>query len=171
MNNINYNIVVESDGWKDSIPQHNDLVNKSVDNMCKYIDTPEILRDKKNEINIILTNDKNMRILNEDFRNQDKSTNVLSFALIDDENIMQVIEQCEEYNENIPAGDVIIALETIEREAKEQNKDLNHHFQHILIHGILHIMGYDHINEEDALIMEEVEVKLLSNLNIANPYG
>ena len=171
MTDINYNIIVESNEWDECIPSHNDLVNKSVDKVCINADIPQILKDKEIEINIILTNDKNIRILNEDFRDLDKTTNVLSFALIDDEDASMTIKQCEEYNDRIPAGDIMISLETIEREAKEQNKNIEHHFQHILIHGVLHILGYDHINEEDALIMEEVEVRLLNNMNIDNPYG
>lgn len=71
---------------------------------------------------------------------------------------------------HVPIGEIIIAFETIKREAIEQNKSLSDHFSHMLIHGFLHLLGYDHIIDQDAEIMEALEVKILKKLDISNPY-
>jgi len=67
-------------------------------------------------------------------------------------------------------GDVILAQETIEREAKAQDKTFNDHMTHLLVHGFLHLVGYDHMNDEDAEDMENMERKILAELHIADPY-
>ena len=67
-------------------------------------------------------------------------------------------------------GDIIIALETIQREANEQNKSFDNHFTHMLVHGCLHLMGFDHITDDEAEEMETLEVQILKQLNIKNPY-
>ncbi len=106
-------------------------------------------------LSILLTNDKNIQQLNKDFRDKDKPTNVLSFPADDDGDYM---------------GDIAVAFETIQREAVEQDKSFNHHFIHMLIHGILHLDGYDHETNEDAEEMEALEIKILADMGIKNPY-
>ncbi len=170
MPKINFEVIVEDDNWNNCVPEYNLLVDKSMENLCENSVVPEIYNDKNIHINIVLSNDDNIQILNRDFRSKDKATNVLSFALIDDDEIDLIISQCEISGEDIPVGDIFIALETIKKEAKNQNKNLNNHFQHMLVHGVLHIFGYDHINGEDAKIMEDLEIKILDSLNIGNPY-
>ncbi len=170
MQKINFEVIVEDNNWNNCVPEYNFLVDKSVESLCKSSVIPEIYSGKNIHINIVLSNDENIQILNHNFRGKDKATNVLSFALIDDDEIDMIISQCEHSEENIPVGDIVIALETIKREAKEQNKTLNNHFQHMLIHGILHILGYDHINDDDARVMENLEIDILNSLNIGNPY-
>lgn len=110
--------------------------------------------DGLEHVSILLTNDAHIQQLNSDFRNMDKPTNVLSFPSDEEEYI----------------GDIAIAYETLEREAKEQDKDFIHHFIHMLIHGILHLYGYDHINNKDAEDMESLEIKILADMGIENPY-
>jgi probable rRNA maturation factor len=103
---------------------------------------------------ILLTNDDHIQQLNRDFRNKDNPTNVLSFP--DGE---------EGY-----LGDIAITLETIAKEAKEQDKDFYHHFTHMVIHGLMHLKGYDHDNDEEAEQMESIEIKILADIGIKNPY-
>ena len=117
-------------------------------------------------INLCLSDDNEVQTLNRDFRNMDKPTNVLSFANIDDENFDKNIELFDE----IELGDIIIALETMQREAEEKNISLKDHFCHLLTHGILHLLGFDHIEDDEAEYMESFEVEILKQLNIANPY-
>jgi probable rRNA maturation factor len=105
------------------------------------------------ELCIVLANDRLQRGLNHTFRGADKSTNVLSF----------------EDGERGP-GDVVLALETIAREAKAQGKSLADHLTHLVVHGVLHLMGYDHEKESGARRMERLEVKILAGLAIADPY-
>ena len=97
--------------------------------------------------------------LNKDYRSQDKPTNVLSF-----EN-----ESPDEVGLKL-LGDVIICTDIVENESIEQNKTFSDHLTHIAIHGLLHLVGYDHIDDEDAETMEAFEVELLDSFGIRNPY-
>jgi probable rRNA maturation factor len=73
-------------------------------------------------------------------------------------------------NDEEPLGDVILAFETIAGEAEEQGKSFKHHAAHLIIHGVLHLMGYDHEHDKDAVKMEKKEAKILKTLGVANPY-
>lgn len=116
------------------------------------------------ELTITLTNDADIKILNRDYREKDKPTNVLSFPMWDH------MSDIPNNAGAIPLGDIIIAFETIKREAIEQEKALADHFTHMLIHGFLHLLGYDHMNDKDAKAMESLEIKILKELSISNPY-
>jgi metalloprotein, YbeY/UPF0054 family len=106
------------------------------------------------EITLVLSDDEEVRSLNKTFRGQDKPTNVLSFPS----------------DEGKSLGDIILAYETVCREAKEGNIPLVHHTLHLIIHGFLHLLGYDHEKDEEALQMESLEVQILEALHIPNPY-
>lgn len=112
-----------------------------------------------NEINLRILDDNKMKKLNHQFRNKNNTTNVLSFPS-DDISIR--------HTKNI--GDIAISLEYVEREAKEEGKTFEDHMIHMLAHGVYHILGYDHQNEETALIMENKEINILNKININNPY-
>jgi probable rRNA maturation factor len=118
----------------------------------------------KCEIAILLTTDAKLQSLNMQFRGVDKPTNVLSFAAFNI-NRPQLIE-CQP----LFLGDIAIAAETVKREAHEQNKTVRDHLSHMIIHGTLHLLGYDHEYEEEAQEMETLERKILATLNIADPY-
>lgn len=109
---------------------------------------------EESELSIVLVDDAFIQNLNKKYRNKDKPTNVLSFPQDDDFSL----------------GDIVLALETIERESKEQNKLFEHHLSHLVVHGTLHLLGYDHETDEEAEEMETLEVKILSELAIENPY-
>lgn len=118
------------------------------------------------EISVLFTSDAAIQILNRDYRGKDKPTNVLSFAQNED---------CDDPLFSIPGepkhiGDIILAYETIHREAEEQNKSLENHLSHMIIHGTLHLLGYDHEDDEEANIMQDLEIKILSGQGIKNPY-
>ncbi len=117
-------------------------------------------------IGLLLTDDAQIRQLNRDFRKQDKATNVLSF--IADKDPFDALYSDEVEPEYL--GDIAMAYETLVREANQQNKGIKQHFMHLLIHSILHLLGYDHINDTDAQLMEGLEIKLLSKIDIENPY-
>ena len=121
-----------------------------------------IFRDEgliDSEINLRILDDEEMKKLNHKFRNKNLTTNVLSFQS-DDISI--------KHTKNI--GDIAISSEYVEREAVEEGKFFEDHMIHMLAHGVYHILGYDHQNEETALIMENKEIKILNKININNPY-
>lgn len=111
------------------------------------------------EINLRILDDEEMKKLNHKFRNKNLTTNVLSFQS-DDISI--------KHTKNI--GDIAISSEYVEREAVEEGKFFEDHMIHMLAHGVYHILGYDHQNEETALIMENKEINILNKININNPY-
>jgi len=111
------------------------------------------------EINLRILDDEEMKKLNYKFRNNNLTTNVLSFQS-DDISI--------KHTKNI--GDIAISSEYVEREAVEEGKFFEDHMIHMLAHGVYHILGYDHQNEETALIMENKEINILNKININNPY-
>ncbi|MBY0292739.1 MAG: rRNA maturation RNase YbeY [Alphaproteobacteria bacterium] len=106
------------------------------------------------EVSVVLADDRKVQTLNHEFRHKDKPTNVLSFPS----------DEADEL------GDIILAHETIVREAEEKGISLLHHTLHLIVHGFLHLLGYAHEEENEALHMETVEIKILKTLNISNPY-
>lgn len=112
------------------------------------------------EISVLLTDDAEQRELNAQWRGKDSSTNVLSFPQIEPFGPVRGI-----------LGDITLARETLEREALELGKSLDDHFTHLMVHGFLHILGYDHLEEDEAAEMEGLETRILAGLGIADPYA
>ena len=125
-----------------SIYQKSDLINTN----------------KKNYVSVFFAGDKKIIELNKQFRKINLPTNVLSFP--------SLIQKDDE----IFLGDIIFSAETIFREAIRDKKSFKSHLIHLFIHGVLHLIGYDHENENNAKVMESLEIKILETLNINNPY-
>lgn len=117
------------------------------------------------ELSFVLADDAAVRVLNRDWRGKDAPTNVLSFAALDDEDA-PVVDGAP-----LLLGDVILAYETCAAEARDQGKPLADHFSHLIVHGTLHLLGYDHMDEDEAAEMEGLETTLLAALGIPDPYG
>ena len=111
-------------------------------------------------------NNEEVQKLNREFRAKDKPTNVLSFANIDDEGFEDEFLSAD----MIELGDIIMAFETLQNEADIKKISLEDHFAHLLVHGILHLFGYDHQKDEEADEMEDIEINILEKMDIANPY-
>ena len=116
------------------------------------------------EVVIRLVNEAESRNLNHQYRGKDSATNILSFP-------MEMPGELAAKIDEIMLGDLIICAPVVAREATEQNKILMHHWAHMVIHGMLHLQGYDHISDDEAEEMESLEIKLLQQLGMTNPYG
>lgn len=115
------------------------------------------------EVAVRIVGHEEMRQLNSDFREQDKATNVLSFPA---GKIVGLPVGAER-----PLGDIIVCAEIVSDEAAQQGKSSNDHWAHIIVHGTLHLLGYDHVDAADARIMEGLETQVLGDNGIADPYG
>ena len=170
MNNLQLNITIKENQWQQQLPKIEAVAETVLNTTLNYVQNNEEIDflsfNKPICINLALSNDKEVHQLNATFRHIDKPTNVLSFANIDNENFEEDIKL---FNE-IELGDIIIALETMQREAAEKNISLQNHFCHLFTHGILHLLGFDHIEDDEAEYMEDFEVNILKAMNIANPY-
>ena len=120
-----------------------------------------------NIMNIIFCDDADIHVLNRDYRDVDKATNVLSFPTYDSDELKT---QAYCFADTQVFGDIYIAYHYCFHEAKQNNKPFMYHIAHMIVHGILHILGHDHIDEHEAEIMESLEINILSQFDIPNPY-
>ncbi len=123
------------------------------------------------EIALLGCDDERIASLNDDFRDKPTATNVLSWPSVErgaDTAGAAPAELQHPYDEEL--GDIAIAFETCAREAQEQGKVFADHVSHLLVHGILHLLGYDHVRDADATLMERIEVEILGKMGIRDPY-
>jgi probable rRNA maturation factor len=120
------------------------------------------------EVAVRLTDDAEVHALNRDFRGKDKPTNVLSFPQVQDD-LLEGLANSDDGE--ILLGDIVLARETCAREADEKRITLTDHATHLIVHGTLHLVGYDHMDDASAAAMEALEVKALASLGIGNPYA
>jgi probable rRNA maturation factor len=140
----------------------NSIDDVSVDEptLCNIMQTViEDLNKGDSELVIRFVNKNDIRILNNTYRQQDKTTNVLSFG-----NDLPI-----EIDEQI-LGDVVICTEVVLEESIEQNKNFKDHLVHMAVHGTLHLLGFDHDHDDDAVKMESAEITILEKIGISNPY-
>lgn len=144
-------LLIQSALWEDREPDAQAII-------AACLAHPDIVQTQTQtqaqDVAVVLSDDAAIRALNRDFRGRDKPTNVLSFP------------------SDAPGewGDIILAYETISREADGQGKPFSDHAAHLLLHGFLHLLGYDHVHDEDAGVMEALEIAILAKLGIDNPY-
>jgi probable rRNA maturation factor len=124
-----------------------------------WVDTALEEVNHDTEIVVRIVDEQESAELNEQYRHKKGATNILSFP----------VEIPEGIDLNL-LGDLVICAPVLEQEAQQQNKVLAHHWAHIIIHGVLHLLGYDHLDDEQAEDMENKEIALLQKLNIPNPY-
>ena len=120
------------------------------------------------EISVRLTDDAEVRTLNAQYRHKDKPTNVLSFPMVQPD-LLDTVGQNSDDGE-VLLGDIVLAYETCAREAEEKGIALHDHATHLIVHGTLHLLGYDHIEDGEAEAMEAIEIDTLTALGLADPY-
>jgi probable rRNA maturation factor len=147
MNQIEVQVVFSSPGQPDKTQ------------IQQWIDAALQDYDKDAEIVVRIVDVHESAQLNKQYRHKPGPTNILSFPADIPEGIGLNL-----------LGDLVVCAPVVEREALEQQKLLTHHWAHIIIHGVLHLLGYDHIEEAEAEVMESLEIKILQTLNISNPY-
>lgn len=137
-------ISVQSEDWPDCAA----LSRRAVSAVAAQLDNA-----REGELSLVLSSDEQVQRLNRDYRHQDKATNVLSFP-----------------QTGALLGDIVLARETIAREAIEKGAEFEDHLTHLIIHGWLHLQGFDHETEAEAAEMEAIEIAALKTLGIDNPY-
>lgn len=143
-------VEVEDDAWTAALPDAAALVSVAA--------RAALARQRAGGgVTLLLTDDASVRELNARFRGKDSATNVLSFPAPP--------------NPEDHRGDVALAYGVCAREAAEQGKPLSHHLQHLTVHGVLHLLGYDHIGDDEAEAMEGLERAVLAELGVPDPYS
>ena len=164
--NLEVDYIINDDSWNNYINENdiNDFISKIFNTTVGIL---EYKLNKRNvvELSITFTNDKEIQEINKNYRNVDKPTNVLSFPLFEKE-----FTKAYKTLPYISLGDIILSIETIKKESEEQNKTFNDHLTHLIVHSILHLFGFDHIEDKEADVMENLEIKILEKLSIQNPY-
>ena len=159
---LEIDVSVNCAGWRDSLPEAEDLGLRAAG--AAFSEAAGESVTEAAEASLVLADDAFVHALNRDYRGQDKPTNVLSFANLDGDPGPQA---------GVPTllGDIVIALETTKSEAELAEKPLSDHFCHLIVHGMLHLLGYDHQTDAQAERMERMEIRILQGMGIANPYA
>ena len=156
--NIEIDVSIACEQWNDALPAAEELCRRAVSAAVKHIADDF----DQAEISLVLADDDFIRDLNRRYRNIDRPTNVLSFP-------------GDDAQSSLPGpkllGDIVIALETVKAEADRDGKKLADHVCHLVVHGVLHLFEFDHQTAQDAENMEAHEIKILSTLDIDNPYA
>lgn len=155
---IEIDVTVEADGWPMDAELET-LARRAVESAFAEAGGPS----GQSELSLVFSDDAAVQALNAEWRGKDKPTNVLSFPAFAFKQEAAALPPM--------LGDIVLALETVMREAELEEKPLDHHISHLVIHGFLHLLGYDHENDEEAEKMEAVERRALARLAIPDPYA
>lgn len=144
--------------WREMLPDESP-VERAV---RAAVEVAAASRGPRLQISVLLTSDREVRDLNREWRGKDEPTNVLSFP---------VGPHGESPTQACPLGDIVLAAETVGREAADTDRAVAHHTAHLVVHGVLHLLGFDHEFEDDADRMEALEVRILESIGVADPYA
>ena len=157
---LEIDVSVNCPSWRDALPEADTLGERA----ARAAYAAAGIGDEDAEASLVLAGDDFVQDLNRDYRGQDKPTNVLSFANLDG-------EAGPESGPPLLLGDVVIALETTVAEAEATGTSLSDHFCHLVVHGMLHLLGFDHQTDAQAERMERLESRILQEMGISDPYA
>jgi probable rRNA maturation factor len=156
--------------WKSAFPAMQRKIEEAASVAFMQAKKPHAFRRRSFEINVVLTDDANVKTLNRNYRGKNKPTNVLSFPQINLHKFRRTTLDSFPAKNEIPLGDIVLAFQTINSECKEQEKSLENHTIHLIVHGTLHLLGYDHMRAKEAKAMESLECDILAALGYPDPY-
>ena len=156
---------VAEPAWREALPDA-EAISRSGAAAAFAAAAPGPLRGRPTEAGVRLTGDAEVRRLNAEFRDRDAPTNVLSFPAMDDDDLGRLPPGAP-----VNLGDVVVAHGVVVAEARGEGKPLGDHLCHLVVHGMLHLLGFDHVEEADAEMMERLEADVLAGLGIADPYA
>ena len=161
---------VEESSWSEAVPNIDTLCETVLRSAYSHARTMDTVLPEHAWVSLLLADDDRIQALNNTYRGQDKPTNVLSFPSPPDMSVMPDGAAEEGGETERILGDIALARQTIWAEAEAQQKTPQAHLSHLLVHGLLHLLGHDHIDDEEAARMEQAEITILAEMNIANPY-
>jgi len=172
MSNINIEFNIKNKSWLKYDKNISVSISNFLEEVSRKIKLNRILKKNINiEISVLLTNNDQIKELNKNYLYKDKETNILAFPLHDlDLKKNQVVTEYL-FDNSLILGDLVLSLEYIQNEALMQGKLIDHHLKHLLLHGLLHLIGYDHIESKEREEMERLEIKILEESNISDPYA
>lgn len=156
---LTVDILIESDAWQ-MLPDAEGVARRVI---AAAAASCAAIHHRKAEISVLFCDDQTIAVLNGRWRGQEKPTNVLSFPALP--------LQGAGPHEKTPLGDIAIAYETLVREAGESGKAASAHLAHLVVHGFLHLLGYDHQTDDEAERMERLERDILARIGVADPYA
>jgi probable rRNA maturation factor len=160
-------VLTETPGWLAKLPDAVDLCRSAASAAFAAADRRWFVSGGSVEACLLLSDNERIRALNNTFRGRDEPTNVLSFPSVEPD----VLAAVGADGSPSALGDIVIALETASAEAALESKPLADHLRHLVVHGTLHLLGYDHATAGEAAEMEALEVRVLATLGIADPYS
>lgn len=169
LSNVAVSVSIEDNKWRNAPLDLalEDFIEAHIRTTLFAIDIPLLNKADVVEVSVVLMNDEMIQNINAEYRDKDKPTNVLSFPQLTVEEIKSSDLKVKDF---LPLGDILISYETVLQESKDQKKDFDQHFAHMLIHATLHLIGYDHIDAEDAQEMEHLETLIMTGLGYEAPY-
>lgn len=157
-------IAFEDAAWAAKLPASEELIRKSV--LAALKNSATDTQGRPAELSIVLTNNDQVQDLNRDYRDIDKPTNVLSFPALECEFPGKLLIEPGPLH----LGDIVLAYGVVLSEAEDQGTSFEDHLTHLIVHGVLHLIGFDHVDEAMAQDMEALEIAILKDFGIANPY-
>ena len=160
-------ILIETPAWQ--VCDIEDVTARAADGICAELG----LDPARFAVSVLACDDTRIATLNSDFRGKPTPTNVLSWPAEEIDLPLGQMPQLPTPAADGPPhelGDIAVAYETCAREAEEQGKDFDDHLTHLMVHSILHLLGFDHINDPDATVMESLETRILARLGVSDPY-